>query len=184
MQAKEVSGFFFISLIFDWLMVGCLGDDLSGLVDDSGVEEGGDALPEGIYNVPRNMLIGDTPLIDPSGSNGNIPIAGGIYDVPRSLLGITRHIRCFACLFINFLYIYIYIFFFAGENNQIIVGSQGMEFQMTGNPFDIYDVPRSTMDPSYDDDTIYDYPLDFDLEDMEIYDYPPDAAQLGEFPSL
>lgn len=52
-----------------------------------------------------------------------------------------------------------------------------MEYQMTGNPFDIYDVPRSTIDP--DDETIYDYPLDFDLGDMEIYDYPPDASELG-----
>lgn len=62
----------------------CTGDDLSGLVDDSGVEEGGDSLPEGIYNVPRNMLNDDTPIIDPI---TNTPIAGGIYDVPRSLLG-------------------------------------------------------------------------------------------------
>ncbi len=118
-----------------------LGDDLSGLVNENGGEEGGDAaLPEGIYNVPRNMLFGDTSIID----NDVIPIAGGIYDVPRALL----------------------------EN-----GNQGMDIQMTGNPFDIYDVPRSN--PSPEDDTIYDYPLDFDLGDMEIYDYPPDAAQLG-----
>ncbi len=54
-----------------------------------------------------------------------------------------------------------------------------MEFHMSGSPFDIYDVPRSTMGHSPDDDTIYDYPMDFDLDDMEIYDYPPDAAQLG-----
>ena len=66
--------------------IGYLGDDLSGLVDDSGVEEGGDALPEGIYNVPRNMLIGETPIFDHS-APGNILISGGIYDVPRSLLG-------------------------------------------------------------------------------------------------
>lgn len=69
---------------------GYLGDDLSGLVDDSGVEEGGDTLPEGIYNVPRNMLVGDTPIFDPS-APGNTPIAGGIYDVPRSLLGNQTH---------------------------------------------------------------------------------------------
>lgn len=51
-----------------------------------------------------------------------------------------------------------------------------MEFQLTGNPFDLYDVPRSAY---LDDETIYDYPLDLDLDDMEIYDYPPDASELG-----
>ena len=119
------------------------GDDLTGLVDDSGVEEGGDALPEGIYNVPRSMFLGDGPIGD---HDSIIPIAGGIYDVPRSLL----------------------------ENGTPIHGS---ELHMTGNPFDIYDVPRTNQSP--DDDAIYDYPLDFDLGDMEIYDYPPDAALLG-----
>lgn len=62
-----------------------------------------------------------------------------------------------------------------GTNPQTVVSQEGVEFHMTGNPFDLYDVPRSTLE----DDTIYDYPLDFDLGDMEIYDYPPDAAQLG-----
>ena len=72
------------------------GDDISGLVDDSGVEEGGDnPLPEGIYNVPRNLTFSDTlppnmtiqssPMSAGSVSS-IIPIAGGIYDVPRSLL--------------------------------------------------------------------------------------------------
>uniref|UniRef100_A0A1X7VQ01 PH domain-containing protein n=1 Tax=Amphimedon queenslandica TaxID=400682 RepID=A0A1X7VQ01_AMPQE len=50
-------------------------------------------------------------------------------------------------------------------------------FRFSGNPFDIYDVPRSTVDP--DIETIYDYPLDLDIGDMEIYDYPPDASELG-----
>ena len=63
---------------------------------------------------------------------------------------------------------------------QTVVGENGVEFHMSGNPFDLYDIPRSALDPSPDDDaTIYDYPLDFDLDDMEIYDYPPDAAELG-----
>ena len=75
---------------------------------------------------------------------------------------------------------YMYMYIHTGEGvHQTVVGADGMEFRMTGNPFDIYDVPRSAMDPSPEDDTIYDYPLDFDLDDMEIYDYPPDAAQLG-----
>ena len=65
---------------------------------------------------------------------------------------------------------------------QSVVGAHGMEFQLTGNPFDTYDIPRSIQSPEYyydDDETIYDYPLDFDLDDMEIYDYPPDAVELG-----
>ena len=65
---------------------------------------------------------------------------------------------------------------------QSVVGAHGMEFQLTGNPFDTYDIPRSIQSPEYyydDEETIYDYPLDFDLDDMEIYDYPPDAIELG-----
>ena len=49
---------------------------------------------------------------------------------------------------------------------------------MTGNPFDLYDVPRASLQ-YLDDETIYDYPLDLDIDDMEIYDYPPDATELG-----
>ena len=55
----------------------------------------------------------------------------------------------------------------------------GADFRLSGNPFDIYDVPRSTIDP--DLETIYDYPLDLDIGDMEIYDYPPDASELGNY---
>ena len=53
---------------------------------------------------------------------------------------------------------------------------QGMQFYTTGNPFDLYDVPRPTsMSP--DEEGIYDDP--FDIIDMEIYDYPPDVGDLG-----
>lgn len=59
-----------------------------------------------------------------------------------------------------------------------LLNIEGVEF--TGNPFDLYDVPRLAQAPSPEDDAIYDDPLDLDLEDMEIYDYPPDAVELGE----
>lgn len=60
------------------------------------------------------------------------------------------------------------------------MSAQGRQFYMSGNPFDIYDVPRSSAnDPVPEDEVIYDYPLDLDLGDMEIYDYPPDVSGLG-----
>ena len=52
-------------------------------MDDSGIEERGENLPEGIYNVPRNTWLMENQVVDPS----SVPIARGIYDVPRSLLG-------------------------------------------------------------------------------------------------
>lgn len=79
------------------------------------------------------------------------------------------------CVYKNVYYIILFLVADGSNPSQTIVSQQGGEFQMTGNPFDLYDVPRSTME----DDAIYDYPLDFELDDMEIYDYPPDAAQLG-----
>ena len=46
------------------------------------------------------------------------------------------------------------------------------------NPFDIYDIPRSSMSPDMEDEEgIYDVPLD--ILDFEIYDYPPDVMELG-----
>ena len=46
------------------------------------------------------------------------------------------------------------------------------------NPFDIYDIPRTSMSPDMDDEEgIYDVPLD--ILDFEIYDYPPDVMELG-----
>ena len=64
-----------------------------------------------------------------------------------------------------------------------VTSAQGHQFYMSGNPFDLYDVPRSAAanDSSPpEDEVIYDYPLDLDLGDMEIYDYPPDASELGQ----
>ena len=170
----------------------CSGDDISGLVDDSGVEEGGDnPLPEGIYNVPRNLTFSDTlppnmAIQSSPMSAGSvtsiIPIAGGIYDVPRSLLCKTlTHTHTHASSVSNYKLIpKKRLFLLVDGVPQTVVGENGVEFHMSGNPFDLYDIPRSALDPSLDDDaTIYDYPLDFDLDDMEIYDYPPDAAELG-----
>ena len=46
------------------------------------------------------------------------------------------------------------------------------------NPFDIYDIPRSSMSPDMEDEEgIYDVPLD--ILDFEIYDYPPDVMEFG-----
>ena len=63
-----------------------------------------------------------------------------------------------------------------------VTSAQGHQFYMSGNPFDLYDVPRSAANDSSppEDEVIYDYPLDLDLGDMEIYDYPPDASELGQ----
>ena len=57
---------------------------------------------------------------------------------------------------------------------------QGRQLYLSGNPFDLYDVPRASANDSSppEDEVIYDYPLDLDLGDMEIYDYPPDASEL------
>lgn len=60
--------------------------------------EGADAnsrpLPEGIYNVPRNLFLDEalydeppTELTDPS----SVPPARGLYDVPRAILGMYMH---------------------------------------------------------------------------------------------
>jgi hypothetical protein len=138
-------------------------DDEFPLLDDT-PSSTPQALPEGIYNVPRNLLSQDEALYDLpppeliiAGGDmvEGVPSARGLYDVPRNLLA----------------------------DNQSILTSNGMEFHLSGNPFDLYDVPRSAMGGSYidddDDEGIYDYPLDLDLGDMEIYDYPPDASELG-----
>lgn len=69
------------------------------------------------------------------------------------------------------------LFFSPAEGGSSMIG----DYRFSGNPFDIYDVPRS-IDP--DIETIYDYPLDLDIGDMEIYDYPPDASELGKKISL
>ena len=46
------------------------------------------------------------------------------------------------------------------------------------NPWDIYDIPRTSISPDIDDEEgIYDVPLD--ILDFEIYDYPPDVMELG-----
>ena len=59
-----------------------------------------------------------------------------------------------------------------------VLSTNGSLFYMSGNPFDIYDVPRPiSISPDQDEEGIYDDPLD--IWDMEIYDYPPDVANLG-----
>ena len=80
-------------------------------------------------------------------------------------------------------YVHVYVHVYAHHHLfhilPLSLSFSGTDFRLSGNPFDIYDVPRSTIDP--DLETIYDYPLDLDIGDMEIYDYPPDASELGNY---
>ena len=46
---------------------------------------------------------------------------------------------------------------------------------LSGNPYDLYDVPRPLSMSPDEGEAIYDDP--FDIIDMEIYDYPPDAIE-------
>ena len=54
-----------------------------------------------------------------------------------------------------------------------LLAAQHPQPYLSGNPYDLYDVPRPMSMSPDEGEAIYDDP--FDIIDMEIYDYPPDA---------
>lgn len=124
--------------------------DSQGYTSEPGMPETA-KMRDAVTTAPRP--ISDASLYDiPRGNQPATlpPMDNGLYSVPRSIP--------------------------VEDAPPALFSVQGMQFYTTGNPFDLYDVPRPTsMSP--DEEGIYDDP--FDIIDMEIYDYPPDVGDLG-----